>query len=256
MGYTEKASLESQIGSAPCTVEDTEEMFWLREADDHQSKVALGNALAAQYRFRDAIEAYRKALLVRSDDWTAYNRLAGACLTIRRFEEAMDGYSRCLALGAGEKAVAFPMGVWHYLSGDCISATDWFAKCLPCADELAIAVIYWHTLCCYRTGRELALLSMYHRDMDVGHHTAYRLAVSVFIGETTWEEAAERAEKDASDLNAVIALYGLCGYLNHIGQTEQSAILLKKLLKRDSCWPCISYLAAWNDEHTRSAENF
>ena len=64
--------------------------------------------------------------------------------------------------------MAFPMGVWHYLSGDCISATDWFAKCLPCADELAIAVIYWHTLCCYRTGRELALLSMYHRDMDGG----------------------------------------------------------------------------------------
>lgn len=236
MGYTEKASLESQIGSAPCTVEDTEEMFWLREADDYQSKVALGNALAAQYRFRDAIEAYRKALLVRSDDWTAYNRLAGACLTIRQFEEAMDGYSRCLALGVGEKAVAFPLGVWHYLSGDCISAADWFEKCLPCGDELAIAVIYWHTLSCYRTGRELALLSMYHRDMDVGHHTAYRLAVSVFIGETTWEEAAERAEKDASDLNAVIALYGLCGYLNHIGQTEQSAILLKKLLKRDSCW--------------------
>ena len=117
-------------------------------------------------------------------------------------------------------------------------------------------MIYWHTLCCYRTGRELALLSMYHRDMDVGHHTAYRLAVSVFIGETTWEEAAERAEKDASDLNAVIALYGLSGYLKHIAQTQQSAILQKKQLKPQSCRPSISYLAAWNDENTRSAENF
>lgn len=247
MAYVEKANLESQLGSAPCNVEGTEEMFWLREADDYQSKVALGNALAAQYRFRDAIEAYRKALLIRSDDWTAYNRLAGACLTIRRFGEAMDGYSRCLALGAGEKAVAFPLGVWHYLSGDYVSATDWFEKCLPCGDELAIAAIYWHTLCCYRAGQESALLSMYHREMDVGHHTAYRLAVSVFSGETPWEEAAERAEEDASDLSTVIALYGLCGYLDYIGQTEKSAVLLKKLLKRDSCWPCISYLAAWND---------
>ncbi len=58
----------------------------------------------------------------------------------------------------------------------------------------------------------------------MGHHTANRLAVSVFHREATWEEDAEQAEKDASDLNAVIALYGLCGYLNHIGQTEKRAV--------------------------------
>ena len=65
----EKASLDSQLGNAPCTVEDTEEMFWLRESDDFQSRVALGNALAGQYRFRDAIAAYRPCGSVMMTGW-------------------------------------------------------------------------------------------------------------------------------------------------------------------------------------------
>ncbi|MDE7366296.1 MAG: hypothetical protein K2N24_02950 [Lachnospiraceae bacterium] len=36
-----KATLESQLYDAPCTIEDTEEMFWLRESDDYQSKISL-----------------------------------------------------------------------------------------------------------------------------------------------------------------------------------------------------------------------
>ncbi len=94
--------------TAPCTVEDTEEIFCLRKTDDYQSHVALGNALAAQYCSREAIETYREALLIRSDDWTAYNRLASAYLTIRRFDEAKECYHRCLALGVDEKRWRFP----------------------------------------------------------------------------------------------------------------------------------------------------
>ena len=56
-----KASLDSQLGTARCEAEDTEELFWLRESDDYQSKAALGNALSAQYRFREAAESYLSA---------------------------------------------------------------------------------------------------------------------------------------------------------------------------------------------------
>lgn len=246
----EKASLDSQLGNAPCTVEDTEEMFWLRESDDFQSRVALGNALAGQYRFRDAIAAYRSALRIRDDDWMVYSRLAGSYLTIRCFPEARACYEHTLELGADPKTIAFPMGVWHYLKGEYSAAAERFAACLPCGDELAIAVIYWHTLSRYHTGGEAELLSAYRQEMDVGHHTAYRLAVSVFCGNVPWEDAAAKAEQDPNDLNAVITLYGICGYLRTVGQPEKSRVLLHRLLARSSCWPCISYLAAWNDIHS------
>lgn len=54
------ASMDSQLGYAECEVEDTEEMFWLRELDDYQSMVSLGNALAGQYRFQDADETLKQ----------------------------------------------------------------------------------------------------------------------------------------------------------------------------------------------------
>jgi tetratricopeptide (TPR) repeat protein len=242
------ATLSSQLGTEPCMIEDTEEMFCLRESDDCQSKVALGNALAAQYRFKEAIIAYQQALAIRNDDWTIHQRLAGSYLTIRRFEDSMAHYRQCLGLGAEEKAVAFPIGVWHYLRCDYPAAADWFKKVLPCGSELAIAVIYWHTLCSYRMGKTPDLLTDFKEDMDVGHHTAYLQAVRVFHGDLNWHEALSQIKQDTSPLNRVIAQYGLCGYLNHIREETEAAHCMAEVLSWDTCWPCISYLAAWGDQ--------
>lgn len=242
-----RAGLDSQLLDAPCFVEDTEDMFWLREADDYQSRVDYGNALAAQYRFKEAVEAYKNALKIRSDDWKLLNRLAGAELTLRRFDEAMARYHRCLEVGADKKAIAYPLGIGCFLQKDYKAAATWFESCMPCDDEMAIAVIYWHTLSCYRCGRVQILLKGYHADMDIGHHTAYRLVVSVFCGELDLEVALKRVEHETDDLNYVIALYGLCGYLDSTGQKNDSVWYLNQLLKHDKFWPCVSYLAAWND---------
>lgn len=241
------ASLESQLGGEPCTVEDTEEIFWLRESDDYRSRFALGDALSVQYRFREAVESYRNALRIRSDDWHLFSRIAGADLTLRRFDDAKAEYLRCLSLGADQKSIAYPLGIWNYLQGNYAEAAVHFGECLPCEDETAIAVIYWHTLSCYRAGLFPVLLKDYRQDMKVGHHIAYQLAVSVFCNELPWEQALKQAEQDENVLLAVVALYGLCGYLSFIGKKAESMRCLEQVLKRDSVWPCISYLAAWND---------
>ena len=65
---------------------------------------------------------------------------------------------------------------------------------MPCDDEMAIAVIYWHTLSCYRCARSPIMLRGYRADMEVGHHTAYQLAVSVFCGELDLEVALTQLE--------------------------------------------------------------
>lgn len=242
-----RASLNSQLGNEPCTIEDTEEIFWLRESDDYQSRFKLGSALSAQYRFKDAVNAFESALRVKRDDWKLWYSLSGANLTLRRFSEAVEGYKRCLSLGADEKTVAFPLGIAAYLRKDYRAAAEWFEKCIPCSDEMLISVLYWHTLACYRSGTEPTLLGAFHADMKVGHHTAYQLAVSVFKGETTWEQAVSQLENEKSELNYVIALYGICGYLETIGKKDESRRYISLLSKKESVWPCISYLAAWND---------
>ena len=247
-----KATIESQLGNAPCPINDNENIFWLRELDDYQSKFALGNSLAAQYRFKDAIAAYENAMRIRQDDWKLLYSLGGAYLTIRQFDKAMKTYHRCIALGAGEAVVAYPLGIGCYLQRDYVSAAAWFKKCLPCEDEMAIAVIYWHTISCFRADREAALLDSYHKNMKVGHHTAYKLAVSVFCGEISREQALEQIHNETGDLNYVISLYGLCVYLEHIGEHTTSKRYVTELLKHSSIWPCISYLAAWNDVNSEA----
>jgi tetratricopeptide (TPR) repeat protein len=249
-----KASLESQFESSLCEVEDTEEMFWLRQSDDYQSKIALGNALSAQYRFREAAGAFETASYIRKDDPLLYIRLGGAYLTIRDFKAAHDAYMRCLDLGSAEQSVAYPLGVWHYLQGDYRVAAEWFAKCLPCGDELAIAVLYWHSLCCLRLGSQLELLKHYRADMKVGHHAAYETVVSFFAGETDVSAVFDTLKSEQDDLNYVIAVYGLYVYLAAKGEKEKSDTLLQGILSRKKVWPCISYLAAWNDAYgqTRS----
>lgn len=246
-----RASLASQLGDEPCMVEDTEEIFWLRESDDYHSRVALGDALSAQYRFREAVEAYRKALCIRSDDWLLFSRLAGADLTLRRFDDALAEYQHCLKLGAKAKDIAYQLGVWHYLQRKYDKASEYFRECLPCGDEMAIAVIYWHTLSCYRAGNKPFLLEEYHKDMKVGHHTAYQLAVSVFCKELPWKKAVAQTEQSKPALDIVISLYGLCCYLESIGKPAESAQYFEQILTHKQVWPCISYLAALNDQKSK-----
>jgi len=243
-----KASLESQFGDEICAVGDSEEMFWLREADDYQSKVLLGNALSSQYRFRDAIDIFEEASCIRANDPMLYIRLGGAYLTLFKFEKAFKAYNHALTLGANLKSTAYPLGVWHYLKGSYTSAAEYFSSCLPCDDELKIAVIYWHTLCCLRAKTEPFLLTDYNNNMDVGHHTAYLLAVSVFTGEVCVNSATEELANEKNDLNYIIAAYGICEHLSSAGKAEEKNMLIKSLLKRNKAWPCISYLAAYKDE--------
>ena len=245
----EKATLRSQFFGEDGPAEDTEEIFWLRQSDDYQSKVALGNELSRQYRFREAAEAYEEALRIRDDDPMTWLRVGGARLTLLEFERAMAALEQVQAIGGSEQSVAYHMGFWHYLRGDYAAAARWFLKCLPCGDEMRIAVIYWHTLSCVRAGTVPELLADYDSNMDVGHHKAYQDVVAVFHGEEAPGQAAERAQA-ADDLSCAITCYGLTVYLEQQRQEEKARTLRKTLLERDGAWPCLSYLAAWHDAYS------
>lgn len=247
MQEVKHASVESQLGNTPCLCENTEEMFWLRESDDYDSRVKLGNLLSGQYRFKEAIDAYHSAEMIRDNDPMLYIRLGGAHLTLRNFDEAKRAYQKSVALGGSEKSVAYPMGVWHYLKKDYQTASENFSKVLPCGDEMGIAVLYWNSLCSMRGNLKDKLIESYHDDMQVGHHTAYKEAVDVILGKATVDEILEKTKQDKNDLNAIVTMYGIAVYLEHQGKNDASRDVINALLERKAMWPCISYLAAWGD---------
>lgn len=241
------ASLESQLGNAPCLAEDTEEMFWLHQDDAFQSHVKLGNCLSKQFRFKEAAEQYAHALKIRSDDAMTYVRLGGTLLTLRQFDKALTAYRSALQCGANEHSVAFPMGIRHYLLGEYREAAQCFERCLPCGDEMAIAILYWHSLSCLRAGIEPTLLKQYRPDMQVGHHAAYKAVVALLCGETTRDAFVSSLEDVRSSLDYVIEMYGAAILCEHTGEQAKADDCLQKLLKKKEMWACVAYLAAWND---------
>ena len=241
-----KASRASQLCGGYCEVEDTEEMFWLRQNDDAQSRVKLGSMLAGQYRFREAKKAFASALSLKPDDPTLLLRLGGARLTLLEFDGAREAYDSAQKYGAGEKALGYALGVWHYLRGEYGEAVKRFEMCRPCDGETEIALLYWIDLCRIRSGEAPFPPEKRMEITDVGHHAAYARSVALFDGTLTAEELY--AELDGcSDLDRVIAGYALYRFLDYCGKNECGKSVLEEILKTESVWPCVSGLAAWND---------
>ena len=224
--------------------EDTEEMFWLRQNDDLQSKIDLGTALSAQYRYREAISVWRDATEIFPSSKALWLRIGAACLTVMDFDGSIRAYEKYFEFGGAEKDVAYPLGIWNYLQGKYKEASEYFEKILPCGGEMMIAIIYWHCLCYMRLGRELSFLEHYKPEMDVGHHTAYRMVVSVLAGDTDIEDV--QTEFDGlNELDLSIAGYGL--YRIHKSRGSEDKELLRRILDCRDVWPNVAYLAAWND---------
>lgn len=242
-----KASCESQLYGGVCDICDTEQMHWCRLSDDYQSKMTLAGLLISQYRYTEALTAFEEAEKIRSDEAALYLKIAGTNLTLLRYDEAKKAYRKAIELGANEKALAYPLAVRQYLMGNYAKAAELFRKCLPCGDELKISVIYWEILSCLKSGIKSQLCGEYSSEMNVGHHTAYQLAVRVMLGEI--EEAAALLEiEKANDLDFVIAAYGIAEYMKLCGRNEEGNALTQRLFEKESIWPCISYLAALSEK--------
>lgn len=115
--------------------------------------------------------------------------------------------------------------------------------------QLGNARCMCEALCCMRGNLQDRLRVTYRNDMKVGHHTAYQSAVEVFLGKISVEKALRQAKQDRNDRNAVVAMYGIAGHLEHCGSRAEAENVTQLLLRRESAWPCISYLAAWNDKN-------
>lgn len=243
------AGWDSQLADKPCMIEDTKEITELRKtARDGEGFLALGDALGGQLRYREAIEAYTKAIAVIPNDIRAYRSRAGRYLATLQAEKAEKDFVRCREMGGDPLDMSYRLGICCYLSGRYEESISLFEQTYPlCDDEMGIAVLYWHTLSNYQIGTEPSLVSKWQKNMAVGHHTAYEKAVRVFCGVETAESLLLELECETDDMEFVIAIYGICIWLRRNGRGEECLAQMKCLLLRDGFWPCFAYLAAWNE---------
>jgi|GEM_PF-1273261 len=242
------ASPESQYEGRGEVPADTGEIFLTRMSDDYASRLKCGNLLARQYRYREAVELYRKAERIRQDDPALYLRMGGALLTLFRFDEAAECYERARKLGMEAQKLAFYFGFREYLTGNYRAAAERFRAVLPTDEENTVSAVYWHTLASVRAGVAPDLLGEVKPDVQVGHHTAYLRALDLFRGKVSEKDLRREAEEERSDLNAAILFYGLSVFLAGRGDQIRAGELRRKTLARESVWPCVASLAARRDE--------
>lgn len=235
------ATIESQIDNEICNVEDTEEIFWLKQSDDYQSKVKAGDLLVRQYRFKDAIAEYQKASLIKQNDGMLFIKIGGAYLTLFCFSEAENYYKKALQCGIKEEKIAFYLGIMKFFQKEFSDAIFYFEKAEIPDGETLISIIYWHTVASFRLGKKSPFLEKYQEDMEVGHHIAYKRAIAVFNG----QEQYDKVPIPESSLDAIVILYGISEYLTYVGNRKAGNLYAEKLLEYKEVWPCIAYLACY-----------
>lgn len=242
------AGADSQLRGGDHGVPDSSAVRTARAAgDNYDAQLALGRALSRQLRYREAADAYSRALALRPGDLTALRLRAGRYLTTLRSNQAAADFRRCLALGGESVDCGYRLGLSLYFGGQYREAMDTFQLYLPlCGDEMGVALLYWHTLAADRLGDTPSLLDRWRPGMDVGHHTAYERALRLWAGAEDEETQLLQLSREPDDLEYAIWGYGVYRYLRHAGDAR-SQELLTELLARDGFWPCFSYLAAWQD---------
>lgn len=245
-----RASWQSQLLGRTCEIGDSRELVRLREAaKDYEGMIALGDGLSRQLRYREAAEAYSAALDCRPGDIKALRLRAGRYLSTLRCSLAKEDFLLCHERCGLTVDVSYRLGLCCYFEADFEGAAGWFELCYPlCGDEMAVAAIYWHTICCLRLGKAPRLIKHYRAEMNVGHHTAYKAAVSVFAGQAGLEDMLAQLAAETDDMEYAIVLYGICSILLSEGRHEDYALYMDLLIKRDGFWPCYAYLAAWLDQ--------
>ena len=237
-----------ELGGVPHGLADTPEVLALREGKGYDDLMALARALCWQLRCRDAIEVYTKAVRLDPSRPDAYRQRAAKYINTMQPEKAIADFRRSLELGCDRADTLYRLGIAYHLAGEYEKAMAAEAEAYPCfGDEMGIAAIYWHTVSAYKGGAAPELLKFYHKDMDVGHHTAYRFAMSLAAGEISMEEALERLKAEKSDLEYSMMAYGAAIYMRRQGRTRDAEALLKSVVKRDGFWISYGYLAAWKD---------
>lgn len=261
-GAPPREGWRSQLAGEPPAPDD-EALAGLRlSARGYDGYMGLGAALTDRLRYREAADAYALALRERPGDLAATRQRAGRLLSTLRCAEAREGLERCLAHGGEPVDLYYRLGLASFYDGDDDTALARWEACLPlCGDEMAVAVMYWHSLASLRSGRAPGLLGGFREGMEVGHHTAYEASLRLIVRYGEGERATELRDEvlalgeSLDDMDFSIVAYAAASLIE--GRVEKrvegdsasatAASLRSAALARDGFWPSYAFIAAWND---------
>lgn len=256
---------ESQIFGEEIKIEDTEDIIEAKTAilnnlNDYNLYINLGKAYNYHLRYKEAIDVFTKAIELDTNNYEGYRCRAPRYLNTFQFNKAYEDYKYCYSFDENSLDILYRLGLVEYLRRNYKEANEYFYKALNLEDisgEMLVAVIYWGALTSIRINSKEMLevfLSKFNLNMDVGHHTAYKMISEVLIDYRTVEEVLSNMETEEDDLEYSIVMYGIYNIFLKKGRIKEAEICLDDLLKRDYFWAGFAYLAALNDKNPTVAK--
>lgn len=216
---------------------------------DRQSLLALGDALAFQMRYNEALRYYEQARDAFPDDYSCHRKCGARYMSVLNIDAAEREFLWCLNRTDDKLDINYRLALCAYFRGDFAKARDGFSACYAlCREngEMYIAVLYWHIQCLVRLRESLKpALNYYYDGLDGGHHVGYMQTVKLFL----CEEPDAAYEIDCEDeLNLSIYRYGYYAYLLYKGLAYEAVCELEAMLKLNTYFSSFAYLGAFSEK--------
>jgi tetratricopeptide (TPR) repeat protein len=217
--------------------------------DSPEAVIGYGRALAALWRYREAIEVYTKGIAAHPEYAMLYRHRGHRYITCRDFGRAVDDLTKAAALDDHDYDIWYHLGLARYLRGEFDRAVTAYRSCLAAALNPASRVAVSHWL--YMTLRRLdekaeaaKLLEGVTPGTEAGENKPY-LSLLLFYKGLKSESELE-AEAAASDLDGATIGYGLANWHLYSGDGDKAVAGFRKILALPY-WPAFGFIAAENE---------
>ncbi len=237
---------------------------------DVDSLIWLGRRIAYMGRYRDAIDAYTRAIALHPNEARLYRHRGHRYLSVRELDNAIADFRRAASLTDGHpdqvepdglpNAAGIPtstlqfniwyhLGLAHYLAGDFEEAAEAYETCAEVSvhPDSKVATAYWRTMTLLRLGRDdeaEAIMASITPDMEVVESGGYLDLVLLFKGERTPEDLLGPPGEDAT-LAGTTTTYGVGMWYLLNGDPEAAERLFRRNLEgREGQWAAFGYIAS------------
>lgn len=220
----------------------------------YKTYMELGNALAFQMRYHEAIECFEQAKTACPNDYAARRKCAGRYLSTLRLDDAQTEFEWCVAHTDDTLDPKYMLGCCKYYQGDFEGAKVLFDECVELAKDngdMYVASLFWTVACDVRSGKSTARdMRKFDENMTIGHHTGYMQALKLFAGQSL---ASCDVIPDEDELQRCIFNYGAHLYYLAEGNALLSDMFLVNTLKLDTYFSAFAYLGAYTEYMAKNA---
>ena len=231
----------------------------------------VGRRLAYLGRFREAIDAFSRAIAAHPDDARLYRHRGHRLITVRRFDEAIGDLARASKLVSGkpdeiepdgapnaagvprstlQSNIWYHLGLAHFLKGDFSAALDAYREGMKVSqvnDDMLVATTDWLYMTLRRLHRDeeaKRALEPIREKMDILENSAYHARLLMYKGLRSPESVLNL--NTADDVQIATQGYGVGNWYLVNGDKAKAREIFERVVS-GRAWPAFGFIAAEAD---------